>query len=130
MQQEITVRVKKEPADPAQVRAMLSAVPGIADARDAGGQYIITYDPRVIGCAEVIAQLRAVGAEPALSLLENLSLKLRCYRDAILREEQMNEMGWDSFVREVYVSRYRHRRHGRRDDRPRNWRHYSRRTPD
>ncbi len=130
MQQEITVRVKKNSADPAHVRAMLGALPGVADAHEADGHYIIEYDPCVIGCAEVIAQLRANGAEPALSLSERLGLKLRCYRDAILREEQMNEMGWDSFVREVYVSRYRHRRHGRRDDRPRNWRHYSSRTPD
>jgi len=129
MQQQITVRVGANAADPARVCAMLGTVPGLANARKSAGNYIIDYDPRVLGCAEVIARLRATGAEPVLSVLEHLRLKLRCYRDAILREEHMNELGWDSFVREVYVSRYRHRRHGRRDDRPRNWRHYSRRTP-
>ncbi|MGR9091568.1 MAG: hypothetical protein ACU85U_13405 [Gammaproteobacteria bacterium] len=129
MQQQITVRVSANATEPARVCTLLGTVHGIANAGESAGKYIIDYDPRVLGCAEVIARLRAAGAEPTLSVLEHMRLKLRCYRDAILREEQMNELGWDSFVREIYVSRFRHRRHGRRDDRPRNWRHYSGRTP-
>jgi len=129
MQQQITVRTGTNAAEPARVCATLGALDGVAKVEEAAGVYSIKYDPRVLGCAEVIARLRATGAEPALNVLEQLRLKLRCYRDAILREGQMNEMGWDSYVREIYVSRYRHRRHGRRDDRPRNWRHYSRRKP-
>tara|TARA_R110002096_G_scaffold16991_9_gene58444 strand:+ start:3285 stop:3677 length:393 start_codon:yes stop_codon:yes gene_type:complete len=130
MQQQITVNVRAHAVDPAHVCATLNAVNGIARSQAASGAYIVDYDPLVLDCAGVIEQLRATGVEPAPGLRERLRLKLRCYRDAILREEQMNEIGWDSFVREIYVSRYRHRRHGRRDDRPRNWRHYSERTPD
>lgn len=129
MQQRITVRVGANAVEPARVCALLGAVRGIANADETAGIYIVDYDPRVLGCAAVIARLRAAGAEPAPDFLGSLALKLRCYRDAILRDGQMNESGWDSFVREIYVSRYRHRRHGRRDDRPRNWRHYSGRTP-
>ena len=128
MQQQISVRTSTNTAMHAHVCAMLGAVDGIANAERSAGKYIIEYDPRVLGCAEVITHLCSFGAEPDLNVLEQWRLKLRCYRDAIVREEQMNEMGWDSYVREIYVSRYRHRRHGRRDDRPRNWRHYSRRT--
>ena len=129
MQQQIIVRVSASNADPCEVCTTLGSVDGIANAEHSAGNYVIEYDPRVLGCAEVITELRALDVEPALNALERLRLKLRCYRDAILREEQMNEMGWDNYVREIYVSRYRHRRHGRRDDRPRNWRHYSHRTP-
>lgn len=130
MQQRITVSVAtSEGVDPARVCAALDAVNGIASARVKGDVYSVDYDPLVLDCAGVIAQLRASGVEPSPGLLERLRLRLRGYRDAILREEQNNEIGWDSFVREIYVSRYRHRRHGRRDDRPRNWRHYNERTP-
>jgi len=130
MQQQITVNVQPHAVDPARVCTSLAAVSGIARAQATSGAYVVDYDPLVLDCAGVIAQLRATGVEPAAGLRDRVGLKLRCYRDAILREEQMNEIGWDSFVREIYVSRYRHRRHGRRDDRPRNWRHYSERTPD
>lgn len=128
MQQQIIVKVAKVTVDPSRVCAALGAVNGIAHARAETGAYSVEYDPLVLDCAGVIAQMRACGVEPSQGLRERLRLHVRCYRDAILREEQNNEIGWDSFVREIYVSRYRHRRHGRRDDRPRNWRHYSERT--
>ncbi len=130
MQQQITVRVTTSNAvDPAHVCKALVAVHGITHARADAYAYCVAYDPLVLDCARVIAHLRAHGVEPSPGLRARLRLRLRCYRDAILREEQNNEIGWDSFVREIYVSRYRHRRHGRRDDRPRNWRHYGERRP-
>lgn len=130
MQQQITVSVAaSNTVDPAHVCKALVTVHGIAQAHADADAYRVTYDPVVLDCASVVAQLRAHGVEPSSGLRARLRLRLRCYRDAILREEQNNEIGWDSFVREIYVSRYRHRRHGRRDDRPRNWRHYSERTP-
>lgn len=131
MQQRITVNTAApHTADSSRVCTALGTVHGIASARAESGGYSVDYDPLVLDCAGVIAELRAQGVEPAPGLLNRLRLCVRCYRDAILREEQNNEIGWDSFVREIYVSRYRHRRHGRRDDRPRNWRHYNEQMPE
>lgn len=130
MLQRITVSAATTSPDPAAVCPALGAINGIISARAEAGAYVVEYDPLILDCTGVMAELHALGVRPSSGLLERLRLYLRCYRDAVLREEQNNEIGWDSCVREIYVSRYRHRRHGRRDDRPRNWRHYDARRPD
>ncbi len=84
-----------------------------------------SYDIRDTNCADVVRLIESAGVARDLNRRDRLRLALRCYREAILREDLNNEIGWDSFVREIYVSRYRHRRHGRRDDRPHHWRQYA-----
>jgi hypothetical protein len=113
--------------DTARSRAMsrLLATPGLEDVALDGNGLSVTYDLRETSCAHIIDQIEALGIPPDLTWQQRLRLRLRCYREAVLTEDRNNEIGWDSFVREIYVSRYRHRRHGRRDDRPRHWRQYS-----
>ena len=105
--------------------ARLLAMPGLEDVTLDGSGLRATYDLRETTCAHIIDQIEALGIPVVLTWHQRLRLRLRCYREAVLKEDLNNEIGWDSFVREIYVSRYRHRRHGRRDDRPRHWRQYS-----
>jgi len=113
--------------DTARARASirLRAMPSLTDVAFVGNGLSVTYDLRETSCAHIIDEIEALGIRPDLTWHQRLRLRLRCYREAVLKEDLTNEIGWDSFVREIYVSRYRHRRHGRRDDRPRHWRQYS-----
>ena len=102
----------------------LSELPGITEVESHGGRLLVRYDLRETNPAVIVELIEARGGVLSLTRRERLRLRARCYREAVHREDLNNEIGWDSFVREIYVSRYRHRRHGRRDDRPRHWRQY------
>lgn len=54
---------------------------------------------------------------------------LRRFAETNVRAHSSADYGWDAAVRAIYVSCYRSRRHGRRDDRPQHWRKYLERTP-
>ena len=112
--------------DPARSRAVaqLAVMPGLEDVALDGDSFSATYDLRETSCAHIIDKIAALGIRPVLSWHQRLRLRVRCYREAVLKEDMNHEIGWDSFVREIYVSRYRRRRHGRRDDRPHQWRQY------
>lgn len=107
-----------------QVQTELQAQTGIVFAEIKDERLALTYDLRECALGRILELAQAAGIRLILNRREKFLLKLRCYRESIMREDLNNEMGWDSFVREVYVSRYRHRRHGRRDDRPQHWRQY------
>lgn len=115
----------------ARARALgaLRDLPGVLDVGIDGDRLRIEYELREVNCAELADTLQNSGLAMVLDWRQRLGLKLRCYREAVHRDDMNNEIGWDSFVREVYVSRYRHRRHGRRDDRPRHWRQYEGKRP-
>lgn len=103
----------------------LRDAPGVDAADFSDSMLRVAYDLRETNCAVIVERIEAAGLAPALSAYQRFCLGLRCYREAVLKDGLSNEFGWDSFVREIYVSRYRHRRHGRRDDRPRHWRQYT-----
>jgi hypothetical protein len=125
MSKVIQIKVNGEEAARSRASAGLRDLPGVEEASVNGDSLRIRYDLRATSCAPIIEHIETRGLAPVLSWRQRLLLRLRCYREAIRREEMNNEIGWDSFVREIYVSRYRHRRHGRRDDRPRHWRQYT-----
>jgi len=102
----------------------LPLLPGLEEVSLSDDRLSATYEVPAINAATVVEALEASGVTPVLSWLERLRLWLRYYREAIFEENLNDESGWESCVREIYVSRYRHRRHGRRDDRPRHWRQY------
>jgi hypothetical protein len=102
----------------------LPQLPGIEEVSLSDDRLSATYEVPAINAATVVEALEASGVTPVLSWLQRLRLWLRYYREAIFEENLNDESGWESCVREIYVSRYRHRRHGRRDDRPRHWRQY------
>ncbi|MFT4562425.1 MAG: hypothetical protein ACI9BW_002169 [Gammaproteobacteria bacterium] len=105
--------------------ATLRGLPGIEDADINNMCLRVVYDSIQTSTATIIDVVEAADVRIAAGIFQRISLWLRCYREAIVEEESSNDIGWDSFVREIYVSRYRHRRHGRRDDRARHWRQYS-----
>ena len=112
----------------APVMAKLAALAGIEDLVLDDNKLRVTYDIRQTQIEAVIELLQHAGASVVLSWYGLWRLRFRCYRESVQVQEANNEIGWDSCVREIYVSRYRHRRHGRRDDRPRHWRQYLNQT--
>lgn len=121
----IRITVAGDAAARARATATLLDVPGLEEAILDGDTLRVAYDLRETSCAYLVEHIEAVGLAPVLRWHERLRLRLRCYREAVLADDLNNEIGWDSFIREIYVGRYRHRRHGRRDDRPRHWRQYT-----
>jgi hypothetical protein len=112
----------------APVMAKLAALAGIEDLVLDDNKLRVVYDIRETQLEAVIEFLQHAGASVVLSWYGLWRLRFRCYRESVQAQEANNEIGWDSCVREIYVSRYRHRRHGRRDDRPRHWRQYLNQT--
>ncbi len=108
-----------------QAKASLLPLPGIEEMLFRDDTLHATYELPLISAKAIIEVIESSGLTLALSWHRRLRLWLLYYREAIFEENLKDEIGWDSCVREVYVSRYRHRRHGRRDDRPRHWRQYS-----
>jgi hypothetical protein len=104
--------------------ANLQAVPGVFDTGLTSQILSIQYDLRKI----TLREIKIIIAEHDLSAKENFWE--RClsfigqYKEAVRREEQLIDYGWDTWVQDSYVSRYKLRRHGRRDDRLTNWRQY------
>ncbi|TDJ61235.1 MAG: hypothetical protein E2O36_06585 [Proteobacteria bacterium] len=121
----IQLVIAGDDADLARVRSKLLELAGVGEVILEGAIVRVAYDLCDTTCAQVVDQIEGLGLKPVLNVWQRLCLRLRCYREAIHKQELNNDIGWDSFVREIYVSRYRHRRHGRRDDRPRHWRQYS-----
>ena len=112
----------------APVMVKLAALAGIEDLVLDDNKLRVVYDIRETQIEAVIELLQHAGASVVLSWYGLWRLRFRCYRESVQVQEANNEIGWDSCVREIYVSRYRHRRHGRRDDRPRHWRQYLNQT--
>jgi len=110
----------------------LAAAGRFPDAGDGGPQFKavkdgvwrITYDLRETSLAEIETALKGSGMGIApgwWQALRNLCIR---YCETIQRDTRDVESGWDAYVRAMYISRYRSRRHGRIDDRPQQWRGY------
>lgn len=109
-----------------EVLSALKALPGIKDANVDGKALKVEYDLRVTNLLTIKQCISAAGISIEESLWQKLCSVLRIYRESILRAEQGIDYGWDVWIQDAYVSRYRLRRHGRRDDRITNWRMYER----
>lgn len=85
----------------------------------------VTCDRRTISLEQVI---EALGFDAAgLPFAERVRWALTRYRESIRAEDLKYIGGWDNIVREIYVTHYRRREHGRRDYRRRQWRQYEER---
>lgn len=120
----IQIRLKSDADRLESARAILLKLPGCNAASVTSGSLDVTYDLAQTNAAIIVGLVASAGLPVVLNLRQRTALWLRYYQEAIFRENQNDESGWDSCIREIYVSRYRHRRHGRRDDRPRHWRKY------
>jgi hypothetical protein len=126
MNKQIVLRISDAGPREKALIARLGGLPGIEDANINNRSLRVVYDPIRTDTATIIDAINSSDVQVETGFFQRILLWLRCYREAIIEEESNNDSGWDSFVREIYVSRYRHRRHGRRDDRARHWRQYSR----
>lgn len=111
------------------MRGMLSdlkVMSGITEASIDGTTLRIAYDLREINWRTIKQHIRKAGIKFEQSRWQKIRQLLTEHRESILRAEQGIDYGWDVWIQDAYVSRYRLRRHGRRDDRITNWRMYER----
>lgn len=107
------------------VRASLLKLPGCDAVSVSNRRLEVIYELPQTNAAAIVDLIESAGLSVVPNWRQRIGLWLRYYQEAIFLENLNDETGWDSCVREIYVSRYRHRRHGRRDDRPRHWRKYA-----
>ena len=104
----------------------LNTLEGVDQTRIEGQSLHVEYDLR----ATSLRAIKQVVAQHSLSIKTSIWASFRDliieYRESILRAEQGIDYGWDVWIQDAYVSRYRLRRHGRRDDRVTHWRMYER----
>ena len=108
------------------VLSTLKALPGIKDANIDGTSLECAYDLRVTNLLTIKQCIVDAGISIEQTLWQKFRGLLSAHRESILRAEQGIDYGWDVWIQDAYVSRYRLRRHGRRDDRITNWRMYER----
>ena len=125
-----TCRTQISPApDTDNMRGLLSdlkIMSGITEASIDGSTLSIAYDLREINWLTIKRHILKAGIKFKQSKWQHVRQLLTDYRESILRAEQGIDYGWDVWIQDAYVSRYRLRRHGRRDDRITNWRMYER----
>ena len=125
-QRRFGLRDALNPDQARELSARLKSQPGIEEIRVEDNSLYASYDLREISLRSIKRHIR----DTSNALLESRWVKFRDflieYREAILRAEKGIDYGWDVWIQDAYVSRYRLRRHGRRDDRITNWRMYER----
>ena len=122
----LTLSVALETDKMRDVISSLKALPGIKDASVDGTSLKFAYDLRVTNLVTIKQSIFAAGISIEQTLWQKFCGLLSAHRESILRAEQGIDYGWDVWIQDAYVSRYRLRRHGRRDDRITNWRMYER----
>jgi len=84
----------------------------------------IRYDLHQINLHRLLERLSELGAIPAGGWRQSLQLQLWQYQEHRQLLDREQTLGWTRCVRQIYISRYRGRRHGRIDERPQQWRRY------
>lgn len=98
----------------------LEGAPGVHRAAALSDRLLVLdYDPARTTRGEIAATL---GIEAPT---RGLRARWQALAEATRRDAPPDyPLGFRQRVREAYLHRYRHRRHGRRDDRPQHWRRY------
>ncbi len=116
-----------EPNKGSEIRSAVSTLgvmPGVIAAKIFNNRIHVEYDLRKID----LSAIRSTIINHKLTISENpwerLGRWFSEYTEAVRREEEHMDFGWDAWIQAAYVNRYRLRRHGRRDDRVTNWRQY------
>ena len=102
----------------------LEAMNGVYSAELQDNSLTLEYDLRKIDLNEICAVLLERNIPLRDNVVEQIKRWLVGYKEAVRQAEQFVDYGWDAWVQDAYVSRYRLRRHGQRDDRLTNWRQY------
>lgn len=108
---------------PLDARALsaLRAVPGVTGASVIGRSLRLSYDLRRNCLADLLPRLREISGA---ALKRSWRVAFWLLTEDIQRQHQGRGFDWDSLVRDIHMSQYQHRRHGRRDERPQHWRKY------
>ncbi len=85
---------------------------------------ICAYDLHHLNLHKLLAKLAVLDATPANDWRQVLQLRLWQYLEHRQLMDHGYDRSWTRCVRQIYISRYRDRRHGRIDDRPQQWRRY------
>lgn len=100
-------------------------MPGVNDVVPAGRILRLRYDLHRVTLRELLPHLRAAGNAPSSALGWRWRTVLWLLtEDVQIERKRARQIDWDTLVRDIYQSQYRHRRHGRRDERPQHWRKY------
>jgi len=107
------------------VSARLLALPGVESAcwRDRK-HLLLRYDLRATDLQTLLDHMGSNSVEIPKRRWRTWWHALLAYCEANERQCAPADSDWNTNVRRIYVSRYRHRRHGHRDDRPQHWRQY------
>jgi hypothetical protein len=118
------IRLRSSEMPPAWLTA-LGAEEGVERVETRDRMLEIHYDLRLIRLSDLVAKLADIGLLPDTGILQRVRLASWAVCEDIQWLNRDFDMSFDTVVREIYMSRYRHRRHGRRDDRPQHWRKYT-----
>lgn len=88
------------------------------------GRLCLTYDLRHVDLQGIEGALADAGFELANDWQAKIKRRLIWYTEMIQRGSEDTVTSWSGHVQDIYVSYYRSRRHGHRDDRRQNWRKY------
>lgn len=116
----LATRVSADPGDFTGLRA----IPGLKSLRREDHELMVTYDLRLVRLADLLPRLRETGIDIGNNLGQRIRLAYWLMTEDVQAHNADRDSDWASLVRDIYLSQYRHRRHGRRDDRPRHWRKY------
>jgi len=117
-------------APPSEVTVRLRLLAGVSFVRWLDVRHLaIRYDLRQLDFVQIKRELATLGVSLAATFWDRLREGLWSYMETTQREVDAMPAGWDADVQRIYVSRYRRRRHGFRDERPQQWRKYLDRAP-
>ncbi len=92
--------------------------------QDQGNTLRFGYDLRRTSLHHLEKIIRANGQEFTASFWHSFKRAIFRYTEHIQIKNSILDTGWDVWVRDVYLSDYRNRQHGRRDLRVQQWRKY------
>lgn len=108
-----------------EISAQLKTHNGIETVEWSGTRSLrIGYLLQHIDWSTIESLLAGMGGQPIDSVWERLRSAWLRNSDAVGRDYLDGGDDLDDIIMQIYVSRYRQRRHGRRDDRRHNWRKY------
>jgi len=114
--------------DPQQAQtasALLADIQGILIIHAASGICLeIQYDLHLVSLEMIETALEDVGFHLCNNLMNKLRRSLYYYTEEVQRAALGCPRGSTNCTQKIFISRYEHRRHGCRDQRPNHWRRY------
>ncbi|HCU88597.1 MAG TPA: hypothetical protein DGR97_01550 [Gammaproteobacteria bacterium] len=113
----LQIRIEGNQNAQAFVKTNLLSLPGCNTVFLSNGRMEVNYELPHIDAASIVDLVESCGLNIVSNLRQRIRLWLCYYKEAIFLENLNDKSGWDTWVRNIYLSRYR-RRQERRDSRP------------